>query len=133
MPGNNKRKTRNPDAGKKTYTGRLEVTRGGMGFVIVAGQDNDIMIERNDMFTALNGDEVKVEVRGYHDNNKRLKGRIIEVVRRKQSEFSGKVQVHPNFAFLIPDSDKMPVDIFIPLHLLNGAKDGDSAMGRIVE
>ncbi len=132
MPGNSKRKSSNPDAGKKTYTGKLEVTRGGMGFVVVAGQDNDIMIERNEMSTALNGDEVKVEVRGYNDNNKRQKGKIIEVVRRKQSEFAGKVQVHPNFAFLIPDSDKMPVDIFIPLHLLNGAKDGDNAMGRIV-
>jgi ribonuclease R len=129
----NKKKHKSQDAGKKTYTGKLEVTRSGMGFVVVADLEKDIMIERDGMHTALNGDEVKVEVRGYGDNNKRLKGTITDVVRRKQSEFSGRVEVHPHFAFLIPESDKMPVDIFIPLHLLNGAKDGDHAMGRIVE
>lgn len=134
MSKNGKKKFKGSDTGKKTYTGRLEVTKSGMGFVIVPGQDQDIMIERDNMHTALNGDEVKVEVKGYADNNsKRSKGKIVDVVRRKQSEFSGKVQVHPNFAFLLPDSDKMPVDIFIPLHLLNGAKSGDSAIGRIVE
>ncbi len=104
-----------------------------MGFVSIEGQEQDIMVERDNMHTALNGDEVKVEVKGYFDNNKRVKGTITEVVRRKQSEFSGRVEVHPHFAFLIPDSDKMPVDIYIPLHLLNGAKNGDSAMGKIVE
>ncbi len=133
MQKNSKKKNKKPDTVRKTYTGKLEVTRGGMGFVKVEGLDKDIMIERDSMDNALNGDEVKVEVRGYADNNRRIKGTITEVVRRKQSEFSGRVEVHTNFAFLVPDSDKMPVDIFIPLHLLNGAKHGDSAMGRIVE
>lgn len=133
MPKNTKKKSKNEETGKKSYTGRLEVTKNGMGFVVVAGQDQDIMVEREHMQTALHGDEVRVEVRGFSDNNKRLKGRITDVVRRKQSEFSGKVQVHATFAFLLPDSDKMPVDIFIPLHLLNGARNGDSAIARIVE
>ncbi len=104
-----------------------------MGFVVVPDLETDIMIERDGIGNALNGDDVKVEVRGYADNNRRLKGTIIEVVRRKQSEFSGRVEVHQHFAFLVPESDKMPVDIFIPLHLLNGAKNGDHAMARVVE
>ncbi len=133
MSKSNKKKIKNQEAGKKIYTGKLEVTRSGMGFVVVEGLEKDIMVERDNMDTALSGDEVKVEVRGHLDNNRRLKGTIIGVVRRKQSEFSGKVEVHPHFAFLMPDSDKMPVDIYIPLHLLNGAKNGDHAMVRIVE
>ena len=104
-----------------------------MGFVVVEGLEKDVMVKPDNMFTALNGDEVKVEIKGYGDHNKRVEGTITEVVRRKQSEFSGRVEVHAHFAFLVPDSDKMPVDIFIPLHLLNGAKNGDSAMARIVE
>ena len=133
MPKSTKKKSKKSDAGKHIYKGKLEVTRGGMGFVKVEGLEKDLMIERDSMLTALNGDEVRVEVKGYFDNNKRVKGTGREVLRRKQSEFAGRVEVHPHFAFLIPDSDKMPVDIFIPLHLLNGAKNGDSAMGRIVE
>ena len=133
MPKSNKKKNKSAETGRHVYTGKLEVTRNGMGFVSVEGMDKDIMVERDDMHNAFNGDEVKVEVHGYFDNNRRVKGTIVDVVRRKQSEFTGRVEVHPHFAFLVPDSDKIPVDIFIPLHLLNGAKQGDSAIGRVVE
>jgi len=115
-----------------TLTGRLEVTRGGMGFVVVDGYERDILVKRDHMHTALDGDEVKVEVHAAN-SGRRPEGTIVEVVRRKQSEFTGRVEVHPHFAFLVPDSEKMPVDIFIPLHLLAGARDGDSAVARVVE
>jgi ribonuclease R len=121
-------------SGTKVYTGKLEVTRSGMGFVIVEGQERDIMVKRERMGTALNGDEVRVEV---HERGKkfgsRQEGTVIEVIRRKQSEFSGRLDVQPHFAFMIPDSDKMPVDVFIPLHLLNGAKHADKVIVKIVE
>jgi ribonuclease R len=133
MPKNTKKKNKKPEAGKQIFTGKLEVTRSGMGFVVVAGKEQDIIVKRDNMLNAFNGDEVKIEVKGHADNNKRQEGTVIDVVRRKQSEFSGRVEVHPHFAFLVPDSDKIPVDIFIPLHLLNGAKHGDSAIGKIVE
>jgi ribonuclease R len=133
MPKNTKKKNKDGSGGSKVLTGRLEVTRSGMGFVIIADQEQDVLVKQHDMHTALNGDEVKVAIKGVRDGGKRPEGEIIEIVRRKQTEFSGRVEVHPHFAFLVPDSDKMPVDIFIPLHLLNGAKNGDSAMGRIVE
>jgi len=133
MPKDNKKKSKKPESGKHIYTGKLEVTRSGMGFVMVPGREQDIMIKRENMHNAFNGDEVKVEVRGHFDNNRRAEGTIIDVVRRKQSEFSGRVEVHPHFAFLVPDGDKIPVDIFIPLQSLNGAKHGDSAMARILE
>lgn len=127
------KKNKGPEAGIKVYTGRLEVSRGGMGFVIVEGLERDILIRHDKMSTALNGDEVRVEVRGYRDNNKRQEGEITAILRRKQSEFSGHIEVHPHFAFLVPDSDKMPVDVYVPLHLLNGARNGDHAMVRVVE
>lgn len=133
MARNNKKKKKN-SAGRKLYTGRLDITRTGLGYVIVEGLEKDILIKREHVRNALNGDEVRVEVveRG-KKFGARPEGTIVEVIRRKQSEFSGRVEVHPHFAFLVPDSDKMPVDIFIPLHLLHGATHGDRAIGRIVE
>ena len=119
-------------SGGLTYTGRLELTRSGMGFVIVEGQERDILVKRDHISNALNGDEVRVEVKP-GGNRGRPEGKITEVLRRKQTEFSGQVEIHPHFAFFIPDNDKIPVDIYIPLHLLNGAHHGDRAMARIVE
>ena len=136
MPeGRKKAKQKSKDTGHtRQYTGRLDVARSGMGFVLVEGLKQDIMIRHDRMGNALHGDEVRVEVRGYLDNpRKRLEGTVMDVVKRKQTDFTGKVEVHPHFAFLLPDNEKMQVDIYIPLHLLNGAVSGDHATARIVE
>lgn len=135
MARNSKKKKSNSNSGGKTvYKGVIEVTRTGLGYVVVDGLEKDIVIKRENLRNALNGDEVRVEVstRGKRFGA-RMEGVITEILRRKQSEFSGRVEVHNHFAFLVPDSEKMPVDIFIPLHLLNGAKDGDRSIAKIVE
>ncbi len=134
MAKHSKKKKDGGGSGKNVYKGKLEVTRSGMGYVIVEGLDKDILVKRDNIRNALNGDEVRVEVPMFGRKfGSRPEGVIVEVLHRKQTEFSGKVEVKPHFAFLIPDSDKMPVDIYIPLHLLNGAKNGDHAIARIVE
>lgn len=128
-----KKKEKKNSGNHKILKGKIEITRNGMGFVIVDGHDKDIMVRRNNTGNALNGDTVRVEVSGYQDNNKRAEGVVTEVVARKQNEFTGRVQLQAHYGFFIPDNDKVPVDFFIPLHLLNGAKDGDHALARIVE
>lgn len=116
----------------QALTGKLQVVKNGMGFVTVPGMERDIMIRRDHLGTAMDGDEVRVEIRGFEKKG-RSEGVITKVVRRSQTEFSGRLDVKPHFAFFIADKSNMPVDIFIPLHLLNGAKDGDHAIVRIVE
>ena len=132
---NKKTKTNSKATGgaKPTLTGKLEITRGGMGFVVVEGQIKDIIVRQENLGNALNGDTVAIELKGYADNNKRQEGYVTSIIKRKQSEFSGEVQVHNSFAFLIPDNEKMNVDIFIPLTALNGAKNGDKAIAKITE
>lgn len=116
-----------------TYKGRLEIVKSGMGFVMVEGLQRDIIIRPDKMGLALDGDEVRVEVNGYAKKNGRQDGIITEVIKRHQTEFSGTLQVSQHFAFLIPDKQNMPVDIFIPLELMNGAKNGDKAIVKIKE
>jgi ribonuclease R len=111
--------------------GRLEVVRSGMGFVKVEGLERDILIHAENLGTALDGDEVRVAV--LKEGRSRTEGAINEVLSRKQTEFSGRVEAKEHFAFLIPDKQNMPVDIFIPLPLLNGAKNGDHAVARITD
>lgn len=133
MPKKSKNKNRSEGSNVQILVGKLEVTRGGKGYVVVDGHAKDIMIKQEHMSNALDGDEVQVEVRGYIDNNKRKEGIIKTVIHRKQSEFSGTIELYPHFAFLVPDNEKMLVDIYIPLHLLKGAQNHDKAIVRIVE
>lgn len=128
-----KKKDKAQKLSKVSYKGRIEITRNGMGFVIVEGLEKDILVKKEHTGTALSGDEVRVEVNKFDSPLKRREGMVTEVLQRKQIEFSGTLEVLTNFAFLIPDSQKMPVDIYVPLQLLNGAKNGDKAMVRIIE
>ena len=127
------RKKKKQGSQEQFLKGRLEVVRSGMGFVIVEGLDKDILIRPDNMGTALDGDEVMVEVRSKTSKSNRQEGTIREVTRRRQTEFSGTMEVKEHFAFLIPDKQNMSVDIFIPKDLLNGAKTGDKAIVRVTD
>lgn len=115
---------------EKTVVGKLDISRSGMGFVIVDGLPEDILVRPGDFNTALHGDTVRVEVKEGRDR-KRSQGAITQVIHRRQTEFIGRLQMSTNFAFFVPDTDKRMPDIFIPLQSLNGAKDRDRVVARI--
>lgn len=112
--------------------GKLDVSRSGMGFVVVPGQEQDVLIRPEEMHNALNGDEVKVRIT-YVSGKGRPEGVITEIVKRVQTEFTGRLEVSEKFAFLIPDNERVRTDIFIPLHALNGGRNGERAIAKIVE
>jgi ribonuclease R len=114
-------------------TGRLDVTRSGMGFVVIEGRDQDILVRPSDFNTALHGDTVRVEVLGNSGRGGRQQGEIREVVDRKQMEFLGHVELSQSFAFFVAETDKPMPDIYVPLSRLNGAVNGDRVIVRIVE
>jgi ribonuclease R len=117
----------------KTFTGKLDVNRSGMGFVVVEGLEKDIVVKRGDMDNAMHGDTVQVVVQHYSEKNNRNEGVVTAVVERKQTEFTGTVQMNGTFAFLIPDNKKINTDIYIPQGAVNGAKDGDHANVKITD
>jgi ribonuclease R len=116
----------------RVSTGILDVTRSGMGFVIVQDQENDIMVRPADFNTALHGDTVRVMIKGDFKRG-RQQGEVMEVIKRRQVEFPGKLQINNNFAFFIADVDKPMPDIFVPLDKINNATEDDMVVVRIVE
>ena len=128
-----KSKSHGKPATQLALKGKLEVTRSGMGYVIVDGQENDVLVRPGDFNTALNGDTVRVKVVKENMRTGKKEGRVTEVVDRKQTEFIGTVQLSTNFAFFVPDTDKPMPDLFIPLNDLNGAKHKDRVVARLVK
>jgi ribonuclease R len=114
------------------YKGTFEITRSGMGFVVVSGLERDIIIRPNDFNKAFHGDLVRVEITKGDIRAGRLQGKIIQVIERKQKQFLGIVEVNKDFAFFIPIADKPIPDFFIPNHALHGAKDGQKVIAQIV-
>ncbi len=132
MKRKNSKKTKTKSQ-SNTYTGTLDVTRSGIGYVIVENQDKDIFVRPQDFNKALHGDRVKVSVTKHNPRTGRMEGQVEEVVERKQSEFIGKLEMNVDFAFFIPDKAKGTPDMYIPSSKLNGAKNNDRVVVRITE
>ncbi len=117
----------------KVVKGKLDISRSGMGFVIVEGEEKDIMIKPNDFGRAFHGDVVRVQVADQTVRGKRPEGKITDVAERKQTEFIGNVQVNKSIAFFVPGGEKPVPDFYIPIEKLNGAEDGDRVVARFVK
>ncbi len=79
---------------------------------------------------ALDGDTVRVRHRqssqpGVGDTE------ILAVLSRARDTYVGVVQVRERFAFLVPDGNRMPYDIYLPIDELHGASNGVKAQVRI--
>jgi ribonuclease R len=128
-----KKKNKSTTDTANVYKGRLDVTRSGMGFVIVEGRDQDILVRPSDFNTALHGDRVQVKVVNNSARSGRWQGEVVEVVERKQMEFLGRIEISQSFAFFIAETDKPMPDIYVPLSGLKGAVNQDKVIVRIVE
>ena len=115
--------------GNSWIEGRIELTNRGSGYVVTDDDENDIYIAPANTERALNGDRVKVSV--FRRGKTRLEGRVVEIVSRETEQFVGTIELHPNFGFLIPDSQKMGTDIYVPKEHLKGAKNGDKCLVKI--
>src|SRR3954464_15422616 len=86
--------------------GTLEITRSGMGYVVVDDGSGDVMVRPSEFNNALNGDVVRVKIIKENVATNKKEGKIAEVITRKQTEFIGVLQISDRFAFFVPDSDK---------------------------
>ncbi len=116
-----------------TYKGILDIAKSGMGFVMVQGLENDILVFPNDFNTALKGDEVSIKITKIRQASGKKEGKVLEILKRKQVSFAGTMQVKERTAFFIPSSVFPMPDIYIPMNKLNGAKDNDRVLVQLTK
>lgn len=112
--------------------GKVDMTTSGSAYVEIEGMPDDVYIGERDLGVALHGDIVEVAVIKVKRNGKPI-GKIVDLIERAQTEFVGTIQKSLKYAFLVPDSKRMSVDIFIPLDKLNGAQNGEKAIAKLKE
>ena len=116
-----------------TLKGKLDISRSGMGYVIVEGLEKDIVVRPGDFGRAFHGDTVKVQVSKDSGRGKRTEGRVTDVTIRNQSTFIGNLIISKNIAFFKPATEKPMPDFFIPVEKLNGAEDGDRIVAKMLK
>lgn len=111
--------------------GELDMKNTGKAYLL---RDNgeDVFIAAGNTSTGLHGDIVKVMLFPRRANRK-MEGRVVEVVERKKTQYVGILEINKDIAYLIPDNTKIPVDILIPKHALNKAKHGMKVVVEITD
>ena len=123
------------DYGPKTQyvEGTVDMKSTGKAYVILDDDSGeDVYIASNNTGKAMHGDRVKVAMFPKR-KNKKPEGEIVEVLERKHTDFVGVLHISHGYVFVVPDSNTIPVDIFVPKGELHGAKNGQKVLVHLVD
>lgn len=118
---------------RRFETGIIEITSRGTGYFITAEGEEDVIIGKKSLKHALNGDTVKVLIYPPKSAAAQPEGEVVEIIQRANDTFVGRIELSKKFAFLIPDSQKIHIDLFIPLDKLKGAKHNDKVIAKLTD
>lgn len=114
------------------FSGEFMATKRGFGFVRVEGMEEDIFIPEPECHGAFHGDFVQVVVVEKQEG-KRWEGSILRILQRNCTTVVGTFTRNEHICFLVPDSEKIGRDIFIPKGKTLGAAPGQKVVAEIVD
>ncbi|HJJ13216.1 MAG TPA: ribonuclease R [Clostridiaceae bacterium] len=104
----------------------------GFGFVILADEEDDIYIAKEDSKDAFSGDRVLVKLKK-KSCGARQEGIILKVIEHKKDTLVGTFQKSKNFGFVIPDDKKLCRDIFISKKNFGKARNNHKVLVQITK
>jgi ribonuclease R len=115
---------------KEKIRGILSITSLGSGYLKSEETEEDVKIEASLLNTALHNDEVEIFLLPVK-KGERQQGEVVKIIKRAKKRFVGTIEKKKgkSFAFLVPDDQRMYVDIFLPN---NNTKGGMKALVEIV-
>ncbi len=84
----------------------LDITRSGMGYAITTDGEGDVLIRPQDFGQAFHGDTVEVVVSKEGFGSRKREGRITKVIKRRRTEFIGRLRFTKGLLLFVPDSEK---------------------------
>ena len=118
--------------GSSYVVGTIDMKPNGKAYLITDFEGEDVYIVPFNTAHSLHGDNVKVFLFPRR-KGKKNEGQVVEIIKRNKTQIVGTLELSKNFAFLVPDSPNMPVDMFIPLSSLYGGEAGQQVIARVTE
>jgi len=113
-------------------TGKVDLTAQGSAYIVSEEIEKDVFISSKNLNHALHNDLVKIYVYANKKHN-HVEGEVVEILKRHRDIFVGIIDISKHFAFLIPERNQLPYDIFIPLDKLNNAEKGQKVIAKITD
>jgi ribonuclease R len=113
------------------YQGRVDHVNPRFCYVIVPELDEDIYVKTDAMKFAIDGDMVEVQITRPASADYRAEGKVIKIIQRNKTEFVGRIEISPKFAFVVPDNRNIHFDIFVFPEKTAKAKHNDKVIVKI--
>jgi len=121
-----------PPFKKEELRGLIRITGKGSGYVEIEGIEDDVLIEPENLSTALHKDEVEFATLPKKIKD-RTAGKVLKVIKRAKKEFVGTLEHENGRLFLIPDDKKVYKDITIVGDVTPEAKNDIKALVEMLE
>lgn len=112
--------------------GKVDHVNPRFAYVVVEGQEKDIYVKSRDLGTAIHGDIVELSL---YSSRKGAspEGKVKNVVERSRNRFVGRIEVSPNFSFIVPDFKKIYHDFFVHAEDVNKAQTNDKVVFEVTK
>lgn len=115
-------------------SGTLKIDKRGNG--VVTTPRGDILIDKQSLGTAFNGDMVECAIFVSKKEKRREEaageGEVLKVISRAHTQFGGTLQRSKNFYFVLPDDPTVHRDFYVSPEDLNGAQSGDKVLVELI-
>ncbi|WP_460893753.1 ribonuclease R [Rufibacter soli] len=119
--------------GGPTIIGKVDLANARHAYVVTEETDQDVRVPVEKLMFAMDGDTVRVQLRGTRRANERPEGQVVEVLVREREEIVGRLEMSKGYGFIVPDQKKMYFDVFVGERGLADAQDGDKVLVHITE
>ncbi len=119
---------------KNAYIGIIDINSKGIGFLEVAGREEDIEIQNEKLHLALDKDEVEIKILPGKIKG-REQGEVTKILKQSKRTFVGVLNASGPKPILIPDNRKMYKNIVVtesPSDKTSADLDGNKALVQII-
>lgn len=118
---------------KRYKKGIISINERGFAFVKCDNEEYEIYVAGKNTNTALNGDEVVVEIKEQEKSGSHIEGKVVKILKRAKDTIVGIFEPSKNFGFVIPDDKKFGTDIFISKKNFGNAKKREKVVVKITK
>ncbi len=131
---------RNSTKARRTVTGRVDMARSGVAYIITEDMEQDVFVAPRDLGGAMHGDTVVVELKPQRNFSRRglmtetkPEGFITGVVKRATESIIGTFRKRNGRQICVSDNLASGLEVLIPIDKHLSARDGDKVVVRIIE
>ena len=110
--------------GKVSYSSR--------NFSFVLNDEGDIFVQRKNLLNSFDGDIVLVKILSGEVGNRKREGKVLKIISRSKDVIVGTFTRVKSYGYVKSDKNNFDRDIFIDVHNINGAKDGEKVVVELV-